>query len=703
LGWSDPDLNKLGEEQTAEAARAITQSGYTFDVAYTSVLKRAVRTTWLLLQQLDKIYLPVWKHWRLNERCYGALTCRDVDEVHREYGEELVSSWRRSFDARPPPFPSDYEHDPKDDNRYQRWQDRSGKIRQVAIPSGETLGDCVARTLPVWKRDILPDLRRGRSVLVVAHGNSIRAIVQAIDDLTKEELCELEIPPVVPLVYRFERKGTIESLAEGAAEGAIEISTRARLKQLAAALRRRLRGGRQRKREAYDLVPIQLDNAESPLSGEYLAKPGAVAAAQERVRAASMARYGIGDSTAEHMARRQRGTYGAFLTPSSGADAVANYQPTLASQLPYTAPSMAAATLAAATAEMEERAGKESSPPAAIIPPPAPPVTPPPASPAASAAPMIVLPGGVLVGRKQQPKQQQHVVIIRHGKTGHNKLGLFTGWEDVSLAPEGRAEAKAAGEMLARHQISFDVVYTSWLSRAIETAWLVLQELDASWLPIHKTWRLNERMYGALTGLSKKKTRTVYGDVQFQKWRRSYNTRPPAVSSFSQHYPGNDQRYVDNVIDVRWSWKESLIRSLESGKLRLHRKLPRTESLKDCMDRTIPYWIQAIEGEAIAQGKSVLVASSENAIRGLLMHLLRIPKEEIVNIEIPTGLPLVYDMRHRCLSLLEGDFTDYNFGKAAETLFTPCVIDDDEYDELSAEGDSDAADARPREEARAAD
>ena len=114
-----------------------------------------------------------------------------------------------------------------------------------------------------------------------------------------------------------------------------------------------------------------------------------------------------------------------------------------------------------------------------------------------------------------------------------------------------------------------------------------------------------------------------------------------------------------------------LIRSLERGRLCIHRKLPRSESLKDCMERTIPYWVNSIEGQAIAQGKSVLIASSENAIRGLLMHLLKIPKSEIVNIEIPTGLPLVFDLRHKCLKLLDGDFRDYNFGKSAERLLTP--------------------------------
>jgi len=218
--------------------------------------------------------------------------------------------------------------------------------------------------------------------------------------------------------------------------------------------------------------------------------------------------------------------------------------------------------------------------------------------------------------------------------------------------------------------VTFDVVYTSWLSRAIETAWLVLTELDCLWTPVHKSWRLNERMYGALTGLSKKKTRAQYGDEQFKLWRRSFDTKPPPVDSFSQHYPGNDRRYVQEIKDVRVSLSETLVRSFALGRLSVHRKLPRTESLKDCMERTIPYWIHSIEREAIGTGKSVLVASSENAIRGLLMHLFSIPPERISEIEIPTGLPMVYDVSSNCLRLLEGDPSDYNFGKGgAELLF----------------------------------
>lgn len=183
------------------------------------------------------------------------------------------------------------------------------------------------------------------------------------------------------------------------------------------------------------------------------------------------------------------------------------------------------------------------------------------------------------------------LVIIRHGKTEHNKLGLFTGWEDAPLAEEGAREAINAGKLLKAHGVEFDVVYTSWLSRAIETAWLILNELDSLWLPIIKSWRLNERMYGALTGLSKEMIRQRHGSKQFKLWRRSYDIRPPPVSSFSNHYPGNDDRYINNVKDIRFSLFESLIRSIAHRKLEIHRKFPKTESLKDCMDRTVPYVI----------------------------------------------------------------------------------------------------------------
>ena len=193
----------------------------------------------------------------------------------------------------------------------------------------------------------------------------------------------------------------------------------------------------------------------------------------------------------------------------------------------------------------------------------------------------------------------------------------------------GRNEARDAGKLMRAHGLRFDIVYTSWLSRAIETAWLVLNELDALWLPLIKSWRLNERMYGALTGLSKKMIGQRHGDKQLKLWRRSYATRPPKVSSFSHHYPGNDDRYVKYVRDVRISFFETVMRSMAERRFQVHRAFPKTESLKDCMERTIPYFIDTIKPNSIDLGKNVLIASSENAIRGLLMHLCEIPPERI--------------------------------------------------------------------------
>lgn len=193
-------------------------------------------------------------------------------------------------------------------------------------------------------------------------------------------------------------------------------------------------------------------------------------------------------------------------------------------------------------------------------------------------------------------------------------------------------------------------------------------------------------MYGELTGMSKKMVKQKHGDEQFMAWRRGYKTRPPAVSSFSQHYPGNDVRYVKYLNDAGWSKRESVIRSIEKGEISFHRKFPKSESLKDCMDRTIPFFTKRITPEAIEPGKRVLISSSENAIRGLLMHLCEIPPEKITDLEIPNGLPLVFDLKSKCLKLLDdGTGRDplkvHSFGKAASYLFRPCTGEDGTPDE----------------------
>ncbi len=196
-------------------------------------------------------------------------------------------------------------------------------------------------------------------------------------------------------------------------------------------------------------------------------------------------------------------------------------------------------------------------------------------------------------------------------------------------------------------------------------------------------------MYGELTGLSKAMVKQRHGEKQFKAWRRGYAVKPPPVSSFSPQYPGNDIRYKKYLKDIRISVSETLIRLIESKKFSLHRKLPKSESLKDCMDRTIPFFTEQIMPEAISKGKRVLIASSENAIRGLLMYLCDIPEDKIAGLEIPNGLPLIFDMNSKCIKLLddgsgEDPLEKYNFGSSAGYLFRPCKnpdgSDDDECD-----------------------
>jgi 2,3-bisphosphoglycerate-dependent phosphoglycerate mutase len=208
------------------------------------------------------------------------------------------------------------------------------------------------------------------------------------------------------------------------------------------------------------------------------------------------------------------------------------------------------------------------------------------------------------------------VVLIRHGRTPHNNLGLFTGWEDPPLAEGGVEDARNAGRLLKRHGFEFDVVYTSWLTRAIQTAYYAMDELDCVWLPIVKSWRLNERMYGDLTGKSKKMIANEYGEEQLKKWRRGFAIRPPPTSSYSTNYPGNVVKRTKHFTDLPYSLRETLNRSLEQRKLVLHRKFPKTESLEDCMARSIPFYTERIRKDAVDKGKRVLITSHENAIRG---------------------------------------------------------------------------------------
>ncbi|MCG2622948.1 phosphoglyceromutase [Arthrobacter sp. I2-34] len=212
------------------------------------------------------------------------------------------------------------------------------------------------------------------------------------------------------------------------------------------------------------------------------------------------------------------------------------------------------------------------------------------------------------------------LILLRHGQSDWNEKNLFTGWVDVPLTEQGRKEAERGGELLAEAGLLPDVLYTSRLKRAIVTANLALEAADRSWIDVKRSWRLNERHYGALQGKDKAQIREEFGDEQFMLWRRSYDTPPPGLDDASEWSQVNDPRYADLGADV-----------------------PRTECLKDVLERFLPYWESDISVDVKA-GKTVLVAAHGNSLRALVKHLDGISDEDIAGLNIPTGIPLVYEL-----------------------------------------------------------
>lgn len=223
--------------------------------------------------------------------------------------------------------------------------------------------------------------------------------------------------------------------------------------------------------------------------------------------------------------------------------------------------------------------------------------------------------------RRKKRMGSLKLVLLRHGESVWNKENRFTGWTDVDLSEKGIEEAKKAGEILKKEGFVFDLAFTSLLKRAIRTLWIVLDQMDLMWIPVDRSWRLNERHYGALQGLNKSEMAQKYGEEQVQIWRRSYNVCPPVLEKKDPRYSGHDPRY----------------KNLNEG------DLPLTESLELTVKRFLPYWKETIAPE-LKEGKKVLIAAHGNSLRALVKHLDQISDEEIVQLNIPTGIPLIYEL-----------------------------------------------------------
>jgi len=614
-GWADPGLTDQGINECKHAARLMLEAGLEPDVIYTSRLKRAIHSVWILNRELDCPFLPVFKSWRLNERHYGSLTGLCKKETAKQFGSNVVQSWRRSLKARPPTMR-------KDDPNHPRNQRRYADIPPDLLPSSESLLDCMQRTNPLWEYKIKKDLKAGNNVLVVAHANTLRGLMKIIDDIGEKEIKAVNTLGAIPVLYRFDE----------------------------------------------NMKPIPPDNdnlSQIHTSGVFLEKPGLLEKALER-QSKWEGQAWLGPDER----KKRSSTLEESLTKLKGEKALLdNYDynfdiNNVRLRTDVNGESKKVNGDFEDEGEFEEdeswtpRKKEEISKKIDIIP---------------------------NVGQFNITEKDPVVVLIRHGRTPHNQLALFTGWEDPPLADDGVEDAKNAGKILRQNGFEFDVVYTSWLTRAIETAWHVMTELDMTWLPLIKSWRLNERHYGDLTGKSKKMIANIYGEAQLKKWRRGFAIKPPPASSYSYHYPGNDIRRTKYVEDLRISFTETVCRSIEDRKFTVHRKFPKSESLKDCMARAIPYYTEKIYVEAVAKGKRVLITSHENAIRGILMHLCEIPEEHMNELHIPNGLPLVYNVKRKCISLLDdGSGRDpmevHNFGSAAQYLFRPCLLTDEDFE-----------------------
>ena len=212
-------------------------------------------------------------------------------------------------------------------------------------------------------------------------------------------------------------------------------------------------------------------------------------------------------------------------------------------------------------------------------------------------------------------------MFLRHGESTWNKINKFTGWTDVGLSERGVKEAITSGQVLRDEGYVFDLAYTSVLKRSIKTLWLALEEMDLMWIPVRRSWRLNERHYGALQGLNKAETAAKHGNEQVLIWRRSYDVRPPSLEESDKRYPGKDPRYQNLT----------------------KKDLPTSECLQDTVSRVLPYWHEKII-PSIKAGKQVLVSAHGNSIRALVKYLDNVPNDEILKLNIPTGIPLVYEL-----------------------------------------------------------
>jgi 2,3-bisphosphoglycerate-dependent phosphoglycerate mutase len=432
-GWADPDISEVGIQECQHAARLLLAEGYEPDIVYTSRLKRSIRSAWYVLEELGTTFLPILKSWRLNERSYGALTGLSKRETAETMGASVVQAWRNSLKARPPPMSKGDPYYPGKDRKY-------ADLTEEQIPLTESLLDTMKRTIPLWEFKIKRDIAKGNNVLVVGHGNTLRGLIKVIDDVSDRDIQEVTIPAGIPVVYNFDKK--LQPLPAG--KKLSQQHTNAVFLEKPGLLQEALK----QQQETRKVVP----GLDADKHQRYVARDQTLVEALEQLRAEQNPGLVIsGNESVDGKNLKITGQERWSDDPSEFED----WDEFSDDDIGETGEALFNLAPVSKSSSTSERSGQSQ--------------------------PLF---------RENDPV----VVFIRHGRTPHNNLGLFTGWEDPPLAPDGVEDARRAGRILKQHGFQFDVMYTSWLARAIQTGIYVLDELDCTWIPVIKSWRLNERM-----------------------------------------------------------------------------------------------------------------------------------------------------------------------------------------------------------------
>jgi 2,3-bisphosphoglycerate-dependent phosphoglycerate mutase len=589
-GWVDVDLTEKGINEARKAGKLLQVEGFLFDKCYTSYLRRAIRSSCLMLSSMDQCWVPLNKSPLLNEQHSGELCGQNKRHLAEEYGVDQVMAWRREYASAPGPL--------QDDSPLQQALFADARYRDFFVPAVECLADTQARTQELWDTELAPALQAGRNVLVVSHGNTLRALVKLLDGVSDADVFHVDLPTAVPLVYSLDEQlqptetygfwgwASDGSSASDAARGGRFLVDEAKVKKAQLAMRQQV------------LEDVQYSTYAGPGTdwGGDAVRPAFLAAAPSYETV-------VEDDGMEYAVRSRPPTYyskkeTAEAAPTTPATGVA---PTYFAQESERLQTQAEVEYAA----LMKRNGK------------------------------------AIPGHKKKVKAA--LVLLRHGHSVWNEKQLFTGWADVELTNRGREEARLAGRMIRQIGLqSITHVYASVLKRAIKTAWLMLDELELGWTPLTYTWRLNERHYGALQGEDKKECVQRYGLKQVQSWRRGWDDRPPSVGRASDH-----------SIDRRYDMFEA--RNGVPG-----HPVPDGESLKECTERMLPFLNEDLYpsiNEAIAKAEATaastgaeyepptfVVCSSDNLIRAMVKELEGLTASEVPLIDVPYATPLVYQL-----------------------------------------------------------